>query len=1043
MKSKSKKQALTSPTGVTTTPDEHRIPTSALSYLKHRLFHSSKPTVIDQDLTEKHIGNHSTTSSSACPTTSSHLDIPKTNTTSTSLALERPVSKSLENDMLLQQRPTFLHSFSDLHSSPDSKTTCNTTTTNRASQIIWKEGYLYKRTDFRPFHTHKSDRGWKLYRVILRGHKLYLYRISQQQQDHFKSLRTLLVSSSSSSSASSLQLVSQHSPSISSNTLISPSSTFTSSPGMTIKEKCLASLNPKDFDDQAKQELFSSTSQDLLDAAVFTEWDRQRKQTATAVYLLIYSDRLVVCKKRKQISSDVSPLSSSSSSSSSNNDSGLWHIFSSTPLSKLTLAPCRFASGSSSPTTSTAPLTVKSTTSSSLVEHTNCDKLTTFYGSPHHDSYFPSYSSSSSTATAYSTENSTQSSGTATLSTSNTTRVNRFTLSYIAQPWKQSTYVSLSKDLVSSWMTTFYEAQQTYVDKKNDMTRTQLTSIEAITDDEKKMMVDSGSLKSAKAISSPTDISMDIIYFEQASPHPGLVLHTQDDRPVQGGTVPALVHELLFETQNQGKEYTYAFLLTYNIFASVGEVSDLMKGYLDRLENTSSGVMLWNRVLDLYRIWCVRFAYDVVGDLVTSMMERLDSLAANQDLPLELRNRGKDIKALVLQTVQDNQHIIEHAQARREYNEGTQVVDFIQRYVNTNETDHSPMMESQTSNDDDTGIDLSDLVATGLSPSLFLTMDPDRLAEQIYVFHHTQHYHHRYQLLSALSYVSRPQVPPQMLNTLLFTSPSPHFLTRLIWRHILVEANMQQTENAMVLRTSLLEHWIRVGVALMKLKDMTGWCSVAMGICSMEIARLKEAWKTVDRSLVKIVSTVWSPLLAEHGIYSLDVWMEGWEHDSRLQHAFSQVLDQEPSSVRSLPYFGVIKQSVDRLRRHVPLHLSCKQTNRLSSGMDVINFISSWCVHDTIRSGLGTWKKGRHLTWGDISTTKGCLPFPIVRPLQVYFDTIVNQVSSVPHDFKYLHECSLLCEPRIFGQALVDRPSKEVAGPAHSPLIFPDTVDSC
>jgi hypothetical protein len=68
------------------------------------------------------------------------------------------------------------------------------------------------------------------------------------------------------------------------------------------KEKHAATLDPSHFDDDAKRQLFTTPPLDLVYAAVFTEWDRQRKKTATAVYLLIYPDRLVVCKKRKQVS---------------------------------------------------------------------------------------------------------------------------------------------------------------------------------------------------------------------------------------------------------------------------------------------------------------------------------------------------------------------------------------------------------------------------------------------------------------------------------------------------------------------------------------------------------------------------------------------------------------------------------------------------------------------------------------------------------------------------------------------------------------------
>lgn len=37
--------------------------------------------------------------------------------------------------------------------------------------------------------------------------------------------------------------------------------------------------------------------------------------------------------------------------------------------------------------------------------------------------------------------------------------MNRFTLSFVSQPWNQTTYVSLSKELVNSWMVAFYDAQ--------------------------------------------------------------------------------------------------------------------------------------------------------------------------------------------------------------------------------------------------------------------------------------------------------------------------------------------------------------------------------------------------------------------------------------------------------------------------------------------------------------------------------------------------------------------------------------------------------
>lgn len=81
----------------------------------------------------------------------------------------------------------------------------------RTSLIVIKEGFLYKKADFRAFHkASKLDRSWKPYRVVLRGHKLYLYKISSEsafkalfpssQQQHYD----LPSSPSSSSIASSI-----------------------------------------------------------------------------------------------------------------------------------------------------------------------------------------------------------------------------------------------------------------------------------------------------------------------------------------------------------------------------------------------------------------------------------------------------------------------------------------------------------------------------------------------------------------------------------------------------------------------------------------------------------------------------------------------------------------------------------------------------------------------------------------------------------------------------------------------------------------------
>ncbi|ORX62644.1 hypothetical protein DM01DRAFT_1314168 [Hesseltinella vesiculosa] len=521
-------------------------------------------------------------------------------------------------------------------------------------------------------------------------------------------------------------------------------------------------------------------------------------------------------------------------------------------------------------------------------------------------------------------------------------------------------YVSLAKDIVSEWMNTFYDAQHLAAAYPLAIPR---------------------ALSECNQSKEMAAQNLNVVIYEYAKPHPGLVLQSQEDRHIQGGTVPALVHELLFETQTKGKDFTYAFLLTYATFTTTCSIFGLIKGYTQALKGTDLWICLWDRLFDLFSIWCERFAYDVDGDLVKNVTELLD-----MEYPASMQDRAKELRCLIRQTLDDNLHVLEYAQAQRPV--GSKTTHSIPRSstLTTAVVDNT----SPTSDSGDATLDLSNLMATGLTPFVFLAIDPTAFAQQIYVFHAAQHDRHRYQLLSALSYASKCQMPPQMLNVLLYTTQSPHFLTRLIWSQLLVHCRMQTSENPGVLRTLLLEHWIRVGVALMELKDMTGWTAVAMGICSLEVARLKEAWKAVDRSLVWQVAQVWTPLIADHGLFSIHIWMDGWETNTRRMGMYAEVLDHDTLSLNP-------SQPSDQQQQHLqpPLLESLPLPKTPST--------------TTPASTPPTTPTG---TTGSQTTSL----FNIVEPLQDYFLSSVNEVSSVPHDFKFLHECSLACEPQTFGQ---------------------------
>lgn len=341
-------------------------------------------------------------------------------------------------------------------------------------------------------------------------------------------------------------------------------------------------------------------------------------------------------------------------------------------------------------------------------------------------------------------------------------------------------------------------------------------------------------------------------------------------------------------------------------------------------------------------------------------------------------------------------------------------------------------------------INLSNLLITGLTPTVFLMIDPTSFAHQIYLFHFSKHQQFKHDLLNPLSYLPRPQVSVQLFNSLLFTTAAPHFLTKLIRNHILIDTQQQseqdQIDDCLLLRSRLLSHWIRIGAQLLDMGEMTGWSAIAMGICSVGIVRLRETWKAVDRTLVYQVQTIWVDILVDYGLFTQTMWFDQMP-------AMTKVLDihglnnctQGPSG---LPFFGTIRQSVDRLRKH---------SNKLLIP-NIINFEECQSIYDVITSSLDQYKV--------YTATDAPSHLPIaVNPLQSFFEHAVTDLMSVPHDYKYLQECSLACEPRIFGQGFDRRKftghqnnttispasttNSDVAPPSINSLIFPAILDSC
>jgi hypothetical protein len=172
-------------------------------------------------------------------------------------------------------------------------------TEKRTSLIILKEGYLFKKTDFKPFHKqNKLERGWKLYRVVLKGHKLYLYKLTSESplrslfpaNSQLRQLSTTLTYSISNSSISSS----------STNTtpiqLVPTIATTTTVPVDTTK------LMKSDFDREAQQ-LFFNTLPCTAQGAIFMELNPMNMQPKQQVHLILFDDMLYILNRPDATSS--------------------------------------------------------------------------------------------------------------------------------------------------------------------------------------------------------------------------------------------------------------------------------------------------------------------------------------------------------------------------------------------------------------------------------------------------------------------------------------------------------------------------------------------------------------------------------------------------------------------------------------------------------------------------------------------------------------------------------------------------------------------
>jgi hypothetical protein len=499
-----------------------------------------------------------------------------------------------------------------------------------------------------------------------------------------------------------------------------------------------------------------------------------------------------------------------------------------------------------------------------------------------------------------------------------------------------------------------------------------------------------------------------------------------DYRDIQGGTVNELFRELLRIRKDYSEtgyvEFVRAFLLTYPLFTTSSELIASLKRELGAsASDPESGECAKKRAYQITQIWCEDFKADVVGEVATGLLDTLD---------MDLWKHDPDLtSAITLEAVSELKKMVLTAVDENAVNYGTSIsleTEILSYDVGANTViKASDLYHSDKKNRGSDTIDVSNLLNTGFTPTSFLQMDPAEFARQLYLFHKSSYRTYKARLMNPLCYI--PQSLPSTTTPmhLLFTTSSPHFITNLVNQHILIDSHQMGDNRSyeLILRAMLIEHWIRVGEELMEIGDMCGWCAIAVSICSFAILRLKQSWKFVNQDLVERVQNIWSAVLTQSNMFSTDIWVDDWQHYSTrgdlnvLDTALTGIKFRNPQFQHidlhysnGVPFFGVIRQFVERLRRHVNRYLNT-ETNPKENEPPIVNFEKYWSIYDTVWCSLQRYQSVQKQEDDDQVTNLSIVP---VGPLQAFFEHTHVNLLSVPNDYNVLQECSLECEPKPF-----------------------------
>ncbi|GES99991.1 GTPase-activating protein BEM2/IPL2 [Rhizophagus clarus] len=500
------------------------------------------------------------------------------------------------------------------------------------------------------------------------------------------------------------------------------------------------------------------------------------------------------------------------------------------------------------------------------------------------------------------------------------------------------------------------------------------------------------------------------------SPSSPIIGSSLSQRFIRGGLIDSLIHELIFETQkgpnDNNDEFLLAFLLTYPLFTEPNHIfrelrrCGNMQSSLGDDDELKKSKIISKRLCTILFTWCKNYGQDLSrDDVYNGMMEIVDEVLINDDII-----ESEVLKRLIQETRETTQNI---------FKDDNNMEDQFKSFKGPS----APL-----------SLDLSNLLVTGLTPALFLKMIPKELAQQLYIYHFLEFkkMNPGQNLKSFIPSKNRSESITCPLNA---TPATPHFITRLIYHHILT---LTQQSAYISRRPLLLTHWIETGIACKSLGDMTGWIAIALAICSPAIVRLKEAWRRVNKHWIDVIISDWVPLLITCG---------GIDGEIDIENVKSLLLvvqdKKEKNKTKPIPYFGFITLAMERLNSTIPsvIDRSVNDTrvgsrNNSISGTGFVNFEKYWKMYDTLIESLSQCQQ--IINFDEIS--EDICPFSPSSPLQKFF----HQFNSVPVssalDTWQSFDSSLSCEPRLHGQYLEHHARQRKPYTAYVPLVFTEVI---